>query len=83
MSFRWVWPRLIIIFNYLDNSNCSLCHFDGSDLEGGVNSMILSLKNVNAQHTASNVNNSYSLYIVGGFDDDKNSSLELTLGLFG
>ena len=62
------------------NSNCSLCHFDGSDLDGGVKAMTESLKLLNSN---SQTSHTYSLYIVGGFDDSKHSSIELTVKLFG
>ena len=41
--------------------------------------MINSLKELRG---ASTQEDKYSLYIVGGFDDDRKSSIELTLNLF-
>jgi hypothetical protein len=54
-----------------------LCHFDGSDMENGLNSMINSLKLLNNKET-----NEFDLYLVGGFLDDKKYSINTTLTLF-
>jgi hypothetical protein len=48
-------------------------------LEGGVNGMIESLKSLNKTQPET----TYSLFIVGGFDDSRGLSLDLTLKLFG
>ena len=69
----------IVLFVDENNGNSSLCHFDGSDLRGGVEAMIENLK-ILANETSSTT---YFLYIVGGFDDPPRSSFELTLQLFG
>ncbi len=66
-------------FTKKGNNNSSLCHFDGSDLEGGVEAMIASLKNLNKNKSET----TYSLFIVGGFDDNRKLSLDLTMKLFG
>ena len=58
------------------NKHCSLCHFDGTDVENGVLAMIKSLKDLGAT-------DQFFLYIVGGFDDNRNLSIDLTLELFG
>jgi hypothetical protein len=56
-----------------------LCHFDGSDTKGGLAAMVKSLKELKSSESQTN---KYSVYIVGGFNDDRNSSLELTFKLF-
>ncbi len=57
-------------------NNASLCHFDGSYLEEGVDDMINSLKKLNKNC------NEFYLYLTGGFIEKKNYSKELTLNLF-
>ena len=56
--------------------NCSLCHFDGTDVENGAKSMINSLKELNPNCE------SFYLYVAGGFDDKRSLSINLTLEIF-
>ncbi len=56
-----------------------MCHFDGTDIKGGLAAMVKSLKELKPSDSNAN---KYSVYIVGGFNDDRKSSLELTYKLF-
>ena len=65
--------------------NCAMCHFDGTDVQGGIEDMLESLKNQRqpSSSVASRDVSSFSLYVAGGFDDDRRSSIDLTNELFG
>jgi hypothetical protein len=75
---------ILRVFFLKANDNCSLCHFDGCDTSDGLESMINSLKEFRQiQNTESQYNFELSLYICGGFNDNRNTSIDLTNELFG
>jgi len=70
----------IVLIVDQSNQNCSLCHFDGSDMLEGLQSLINSLKSLN--ETSSTNSSNFDLYIVGGFIDNRHISNDVTLNLF-
>jgi hypothetical protein len=59
-----------------------LCHFDGIETETGIDNMVKSLKKLRTtDHHTTPIE--LSIYIVGGFIDHKQSSLEITHQLIG
>ena len=75
-DFLFVLNSVFIISIILVTNNASLCHFDGSSMEEGVEDMINSLKRINNNCT------DFELFITGGFIENTNYSKELTLNLF-
>ena len=61
------------------NFNCSLCHLDGSETYEGIRAMIESL---NRLRNDPENKVEFSVYLVGGFDDSKKYSIDLTLSIF-
>lgn len=64
------------------SGNCSLCHFDDHEMKKGILKMMNALVNLKNTSCDEIADITYSLYIVGGFDDDRKMSIQLTRRLF-
>jgi len=54
-----------------------MCHFDGSDMSEGLDSMLSCLKTLSPTNS-----NKFNLYVVGGFQDSRKISQDVTNELF-
>lgn len=59
-----------------------MCHFDGQDIKKGLENMMNSLISLRCDTSNANEKEAFLLYIVGGFNDDRNMSINLTFRIF-